>query len=72
MSMKYLFYLGFTNGAICHTRNMASVAWVIYLPEGQLVSSGGILLDPSTNNVVEYNVIIELLRDTISHGVQSL
>jgi hypothetical protein len=51
---------------------MASTAWVIYSPEGQLVSSGGIRLEPSMNNVVEYNVVIELLRDTISHGVQYL
>jgi ribonuclease HI len=46
--------------------------WVIYSPEGQLVSSGGICLGPSTNNVVEYSIIIEILRDTISHGVRSL
>jgi ribonuclease HI len=36
------------------------------------VSSGGIRLEPSTNNVAEYNVVIELLCDAISHGVQSL
>jgi ribonuclease HI len=47
-------------------------SWVIYSPEGQLVSSGGVRLEPSTNNVVEYSTIIELLRDTISHGVQYL
>jgi ribonuclease HI len=33
------------------------------------VSSGGVFLEPSTNNVVEYSVIIELLHDAISHGV---
>jgi hypothetical protein len=44
-------------------------AWVIYSPEVQMVSSGGVCLEPSTNNVAEYRVIIELLHDAISHGV---
>jgi hypothetical protein len=58
--------------ASCHTQNMASVAWVIYSPKGQLVSSGGIPLEPSMDNVNEYSIIIELLHDSISHGVPSL
>jgi ribonuclease HI len=36
------------------------------------VSSGGVCLGPSTNNVAEYRVVIELLHDTISHGILSL
>jgi ribonuclease HI len=36
------------------------------------VSSSGVCLGPSTNNVVEYSIIIELLRDAISHGILSL
>jgi hypothetical protein len=60
------------NGVSRHMWNMASFVWVIYSPEGQLVYSGGVCMEPSTNNVVEYSVIIELLRDTISHGVRSL
>jgi ribonuclease HI len=48
------------------------LAWVIYSPEGQLVSSGGICLGPSMNNVAEYSIIIDILRDAISHGVHSL
>ena len=39
---------------------------------GQVLSSGGVCLQPSLNNVVEYSVVIELLRDAISHGVLSL
>jgi hypothetical protein len=72
MSTESSVFLGFTDGASHHTQNMASTAWVIYSPEGQLVSSGGICLEPSTNNVVEYSTIIELLRDAISHGVRYL
>jgi hypothetical protein len=60
------------DGAIHHMWNMASVARVIYSLESQLVSLGGVCLEPSTNNVVDYGVIIELLCDVISHGVQSL
>ena len=33
---------------------------------------GGVCLRPSLNNVAEYSIVIELLRDSISHGVLSL
>jgi ribonuclease HI len=36
------------------------------------VSSGGVCLEPSTNNVAEYSVVVELLHDAISHGIRSL
>ena len=36
---------------------------------GQVLSSGGVCLWPSSNNVVEYSVIIDLLRDGILHGI---
>ena len=39
---------------------------------GQVLSSGGVCLQPSSNNVAEYSVVIELLRDAISHGILSL
>ena len=39
---------------------------------GQVLSSGGVCLRPSSNNVAKYSAIIELLRDAISHGVHSL
>ena len=69
--MEFSIYIGFTDGAIRHTQNSASAAWVIYTPTGVL-SLRGICLRPSSNNVVEYSVVIELLRDAISHGVHSL
>jgi ribonuclease HI len=72
MSTKSFIYLGFANEANRHTWNLASIAWVVYSPEGLLVCSGGVCLAPSTNNVVEYSVVIELLRDAISHGTRSL
>ena len=50
----------------------ASVAWVIYTPMGQVLSSRGVCLQPYSNNVAEYSVVIELLQDAILHGVLSL
>ena len=70
--MESFVYIGFADGARCHTQNLASAAWVIYTPTGQVLSSGGVCLRPSSNNVAQYSVIIELLRDAISHGAHSL
>jgi hypothetical protein len=53
--MESSVYLGFMDGASRHMWKMASTTWVIYSPEGQLVSSGGVHLEPSMNNVVEYS-----------------
>ena len=61
MSMESSIYIGFTDGVSRHTQHSASATWVIYTPTGQILSSGGICLWPSSNNVVEYSVIIELL-----------
>jgi ribonuclease HI len=72
MLIECLVYLGFVDGASRHTQNLASAAWVIYSPEGLLVSLGGVCLGPSMNNVAEYSVVIELLRNAISHGIHSL
>ena len=70
MSSKRL--IGFTNGASRHTCNLASAAWVIYSPSGQLVASRGACLGPASNNVVEYRVVIELLWDAFSRGITQL
>ena len=72
MSMESFAYIGFAYGASRHSQHLASAAWVIYAPTGQVLSSGGVCLLPSSNNVAEYSVVIELLRDAISHGVHSL
>ena len=70
--MEYSTYMGFTDGASRHTHHSTYAAWVIYTPMGQVLSLGGVCLPPSSNNVVEYSAIIELLRDSILHGVLSL
>ena len=70
--MESFTYIGFVDGASHHIQNLASAAWVIYTPTGQVLSSGGLCLWPSSNNVAKYSAIIKLLRDSISHGVLSL
>ena len=65
-------FVGFSDGFSRHTCNLASVAWVIYLPSGQLVSSGGACLGPASNNVAKYRAISELLWDALSHGITQL
>ena len=72
MSMESCTYIGFVDGASRHTQHSASAACVINTPMGQELSSGGICMRTSSNNVAEYSAIIELLRDAISHGVLSL
>ena len=72
MSIESLVYVGFVDGASHHTQNSTSATWVIYTPMGQVLSSGGVCLRPSSNNVAEYSVVIKLLWDSISHGVLSL
>ena len=70
MSSKW--FVGFTDGVSRHTCNLASSAWVIYSPSGQLVASGGAFLGPTTNNVAEYRDVIDLLWDALSHGITQL
>jgi ribonuclease HI len=53
-------------------QRLASIAWVIFTPHGQLLSSGGICLGDTTNNVTEYSAVIELLRDALSLGISHL
>ena len=72
MSMESSIYIRFTDGASHHTQNLASTAWLIYTPTDRVLSSGGICLWPSSNNVDEYSAFIELLHDAISHGVHPL
>jgi ribonuclease HI len=45
---------------------------VIFTPGGEFLSSGGIFPGDTTNNVVEYSVVMEFLRDSLSHGISHL
>ena len=70
--MESSVYIGLANVSSRHTQISASTAWVIYTPTSQVLSSGGVCLQPSSKNVAKYSVIIELLHDAISHGVSPL
>ena len=72
MLMESSTYIGFTDGMSHHTQHSTYAAWVIYTPMGQVLSSGGVCLWPSSNNVVDYSAVSELLWDSILHGILSL
>jgi ribonuclease HI len=65
-------FVGYANDASRNTRRLASAAWVIFTPQGQLLSSGGIFLGDTTNNVAKYSAVVELLRDALSLGISRL
>ena len=69
MSMESFVYIGFADGASCHTQHSTSTGWVIYTPTSQVLSSGGVCLRTLSNNFAAYSAVIELLWDNISHGV---
>ena len=70
--MSAEWFVGFADGASRHNCNLASATWLIYSPSGQLVSSGGACLGPTTNNVAKYRAVIELLWDSLSRGITKL
>ena len=72
MSSESEVFIGFADDASWHTQRLASIAWVIFTPQGQLLSLGGILLGDATNNVSKYNIVLELLHDALSHGLSHL
>jgi ribonuclease HI len=72
MSSDSEVFVGHADSASQHTWRLASAAWVIFTPQGQLLSSRGICLGDTTNNVTEYSAFIELLHDTLSLGISHL
>ena len=65
-------FIGFADGANRYTLNLASAAWVLYSPTNDLVSSGGILLGPSTNNLAKYQAVIGLLTEDLDNYVREI
>ena len=65
-------FYDFADGAFCHTLNLASAAWVLYSPVEDLVSSGVVCLGPATNNIAEYEAVIDLLTKAASPDVHDL
>jgi ribonuclease HI len=71
MTSPFPIFFGFADGASQHTRNIASAAWVIYQFD-EVVSSGGICLGPTTNNMEKYHAIIRLLTQASSLGISHI
>ena len=65
-------FIGFSNGAHRYTLNLASAAWVLYSPTSEMVSLGGILLGLSTNNLAEYQAVVELLTKSLANDVREI
>jgi ribonuclease HI len=72
MSSESEVFFGYANNASRHMQRLASAAWVIFTPQGQLLSFGGICLGETTNNFSEYSAFIELLHDALSLGISHL
>jgi ribonuclease HI len=72
MSSESEVFIGFADGSSWHTQRLSSVAWVIFKPQGQFLSLGGIYLGDTTNNVTEYNAVLEFLHDALSLGISHL
>jgi hypothetical protein len=71
MTSSFPIFVGFADGASRHTQNVASATWVIYHSD-ELVSSGGIFLGSTTNNMAEYHVVIGLLTEASSLGISRI
>ena len=65
-------FAGFVNGANRYALYLRSTAWVLYSPTSDLVSSGGVLLGPSTNNMEEYQSVIGLLTEALASDVREI
>jgi ribonuclease HI len=68
MTSPFPIFVGFADGASRHTHNIASAACVIYHSD-YLVSSGGIFLGSTTNNVEKYHVVIGIFTEASSLGI---
>ena len=69
--MQMDFY-GFADGACHHTLNLALAAWVLYSPAEDLVSLGAVCIGLATNNITEYQVVIDFLTEVSSQDVHNL
>jgi ribonuclease HI len=71
MTSSFPIFFGFADGASRHTQNIGKATWVIYQFD-EVVSSGGIFLGPTTNNMEEYHVVIRLLTQASSLGISRI
>jgi len=72
MSISLENFISYADGASRSTQNLSSTTWAIFAPNGELVSLQGICISRSTNNIVEYSTMFELLFDAIMNGIRRL
>ena len=65
-------YVVYVDGYRFSTKDIASTTWVIFSPIDEQVISGAIYLGPTTNNIMEYIVVIELLFEYLDLGIHQL
>ena len=65
-------YVDFADGACRSTQNLSSTTWVLYDPNGELITLQGIYLGWTTNHIVEYSAFIELLLEAVALGIRDL
>lgn len=69
MSVSLETFISYVYGTSRSTLNLSSATWAIFAKNGNLVGLQGICIGRSTNNIVEYSVVVELLSDVIAHGI---
>ena len=65
-------YIGYADATSHTSQNIASVAWVIFSSTNEFIGSGGLFLGLATNNVVEYEAVIDLLTQAYALGIYHL
>ena len=63
-------FVGYADGVSHSLQNLSSAAWAIFNPNRKLVTFRGVCIGRSTNNIVEYTVLIELLSDATTRGIR--
>lgn len=65
-------YVGFSDGSCRSTQNLSFIAWALFAHDGELIDLQGKCLGRTTNNIVEYNAVIELLSNAVALGIRDL
>ena len=65
-------YYSFVDSVSRHTLNISFIAWVLYSQSHDLVSSGGVFLGPTTNNITEYHAMTGLLTKDSSRDIDHM
>lgn len=65
-------YIGFSNIASRFTKNLALATWAIFTPLEFIIHSNGLFIGSTTNNEVEYDVVMGLLVYSLDHHILHL